>query len=82
CVVFGQWLNQGAVSERACFDSQGGSNIALKNCTSSQARGTGFRCSGAAERVRAEQCYESGSGVRPWSGNFSYLQLNGQEIIK
>lgn len=77
-----QGVNQGDVSERACFDIQGGSNISLKNCTSSQARGTGFRCSGAAERVRVEQGYESGSGVSPWSGNFSYLQLNGQEIIK
>jgi polygalacturonase len=75
-------VNQGDVSERACFDIRGGSNITLKNCSSSQARGTGFRCSGATEKVRAEQCYESGSGVRPWWGSFSYLQLNGQEIIK
>lgn len=75
-------VNQGDVSDRSCFDIQGGSNISLKNCTSSQARGTGFRCSGNAEKVRVEQCYESGSGVRPWWGNFNYLQLNGQEIIK
>jgi hypothetical protein len=32
--------------------------------------------------VRAEHCYESGSGMRAWWGNFSYLQLNGVEIIK
>lgn len=77
-----QALNQGDVAERACFDIRGGSNITLKNCSSSQARGTGFRCSGVTEKVRAEHCYESGSGVRPWWGSFSYLQLNGQEIIK
>ncbi|MFM9020935.1 MAG: glycosyl hydrolase family 28-related protein [Sediminibacterium sp.] len=73
---------QGHDSGTACFDINGGSDILLSNCSSYQARGTGFRCSGNAERVRAEQCYESGSGVRPWWGNFSYLQLNGQEIIK
>lgn len=74
--------NQGHDSGTACYDINGGSDILLSNCSSYQARGTGFRCSGAAERVRVEQCYESGSGVRPWWGNFSYLQLNGQEIIK
>lgn len=74
--------NQGHDSGTACYDINGGSDILLSNCSSYQARGTGFRCSGAVERVRVEQGYESGSGVSPWWGNFSYLQLNGQEIIK
>lgn len=74
--------NQGHDSGTACYDINGGSDILLSNCSSHQARGTGFRCSGTVERVRVEQGYESGSGVSPWWGNFSYLQLNGQEIIK
>lgn len=74
--------NQGHDTATACYDINGGTDILLSNCSSNQARGTGFRCSGTAEKVRVEQCYESGSGVRPWWGNFSYLQLNGQEIIK
>lgn len=74
--------NQGHDSGTACYDINGGSDILLSNCSSYQARGTGFRCSGAVERVRVEQGYESGSGVSPWWGNFSYLQLNGLEIIK
>jgi polygalacturonase len=77
-----QALNQGDDAIRACFDINGGSNITLKNCSSMQARGTGFRCTGSAQKVRAEQCYESGSGMQAWWGNFSYLQLNGVEIIK
>ncbi len=73
---------QGDDPSRACFEVNGGSEVTFKNCSSIQARGTGFRCTGSAQKVRAEQCYESGSGIRAWWGNFSYLQLNGVEIIK
>ena len=73
---------QGHDAGTACYDIKGGTDILFSNCSSIQARGTGFRCTGSTQRVRAEQCYESGSGIRAWWGNFSYLQLNGVEIIK
>jgi hypothetical protein len=73
---------QGDDPSRACFEVYGGSEVTFKNCSSIQARGTGFRCAGSVQKVRAEHCYESGSGMRAWWGNFSYLQLNGVEIIK
>lgn len=78
CIATGQ----GDDNNRACFDIKGGSDITLSNCSSNQARGIGFKCSGIVSRIRAEQCFESGSGLSPWLGNFSYLQLNGLEIIK
>lgn len=73
---------QGHDAGTACYDIKGGTDIIFTNCSSMQARGTGFRCTGSAQKVRAEQCYESGSGMQAWWGNFSYLQLNGVEIIK
>jgi polygalacturonase len=75
-------VNQGDDPGRACYEVQGGSDILFKNCTSEQARGTGFRCAGNTTRVRVEQCFEKNSGILPWQGNFNYLQLNGIEIIK
>jgi len=73
---------QGHEASSACFDIKGGSDILLSNCSSIRAFGTGFRCTGETKNVRVEQSYESGSGVRAWSGSFNYLQLNGEEIIK
>jgi hypothetical protein len=73
---------QGHEAGSACYEIKGGSDIFLSNCSSIRAFGTGFRCIGETKKVRAEQCYESGSGVRAWSGSFDYLQLNGEEIIK
>jgi len=73
---------QGDISDRACYEVKGGSQILFNNCSSIQARGTAFRCSGNATQVRVEQCFESASGAAAWQGNFSYLQLNGVEIIK
>ncbi len=75
-------VNQGDDTSRACYEVQGGSDILFRNCTSEQARGTGFRCAGNTTRVRVEQCFEKNSGILPWQGNFNYLQLNGIEIIK
>ena len=75
-------VNQGDDPSRACYEVQGGSDILFRNCTSEQARGTGFRCAGNTERVRVEQSFEKNSGILPWQGNFNYLQLNGIEIIK
>ena len=73
---------QGDISDRACYEVNGGNQILFNNCSSSQARGTAFRCGGNATRVRVEQSFENGSGAAAWQGNFSYLQLNGIEIIK
>ena len=75
-------VNQGDDPSRACFEVQGGSDILFKNCSSEQARGTGFRCAGNTAKVRVEQSIEKNSGILPWQGNFNYLQLNGIEIIK
>lgn len=73
---------QGDNTDRACYDVNGGSQILFKNCTSSQALGTGFRCRGNTSQVRVEQSFENTSGTAAWQGNFNYLQLNGVEIIK
>lgn len=73
---------QGDIADRACFEVKGGSQIQFTNCTSNQSTGTAFRCSGNAIQVRVAQSFENGSGTAAWQGNFSYLQLNGVEIIK
>jgi hypothetical protein len=73
---------QGDVSSRACFDVDGGTNITLTNCTAYRSLGYGFRAMGNAKNVRAAGCYEESSGRAAWTGTFSYLQLNGIEIIK
>ncbi|MBU3744002.1 MAG: hypothetical protein FGM61_05545 [Sediminibacterium sp.] len=73
---------QGDIADRACYEVKGGNQILFNNCSSSGARGTAFRCSGNATQVRVEQSFENASGMAAWQGNFSYLQLNGVEIIK
>jgi Pectate lyase superfamily protein len=74
--------HQGDVNTRACYDVTGGSNITFSNCTANNSLGFGFRATGSTSNIRVENCYENNSGGGPWMGNFSYLQLNGTEIIK
>lgn len=73
---------QGDSQVRACYDVSGGSNITFTNCTSIRSRGVAFRATGNVSNVRVVNSHESGSGAGGWSGTFSYLQLNGVELIK
>ena len=73
---------QGDNNTRACFDVTGGSNIIFSNCTSNNSLGYGFRSSGTVHNIRVQNSFEKNSGVGAWTGNYTYLQLNGIEIIK
>ncbi|MBI2283112.1 MAG: hypothetical protein HYU71_05345 [Bacteroidetes bacterium] len=74
--------NQGDNSIRACYDVDGGSDITFTNCTADNSLGYGFRCTGTVRNVRVQHSIEKKSGVGAWTGSFTYLQLNGVEIIK
>lgn len=74
--------NQGDNSIRACYDVDGGSDITFTNCTADNSLGYGFRCTGTFRNVRVQHSIEKKSGVGAWTGSFTYLQLNGVEIIK
>lgn len=65
----------------AHYDVTGGANIVFDSCTSINASGFGFRCFGSSN-VRVLHSYASGSKMSSWAGAFTYLQLNGIEIIK
>lgn len=74
---------QGDDSTRACYDIMGGRNISLTNCSSLNARGYGFRSTASpGNNIKVSNSFESKSGIGSWIGTFSYLQLNGREIIK
>ena len=74
--------NQGDNSVRACYDVNGGSNITFSNCTANNSLGYGFRSINNATNVKVINSFEKNSHVSAWTGKFTYLQLNGQEIIK
>lgn len=67
---------------RATYDITGGTDITLSDCTSLNSNGIGFRCGTNVRNVKVISSLESGSQVAQWKGNFTYLQLNGKEIIK
>lgn len=73
---------QGDSPVRACYDVSGGSDITFTNCTATRSRGFGFRATGKVSKVRVINSHESNSGAGAWTGTFSYLQLNGVEIVK
>jgi hypothetical protein len=74
--------NQGDDKTRACYDIYGGSNITFSNCTANNSLGYGFRLTNNASNVKVVNCFEKNSSAGAWIGKFTYLQLNGQEIIK
>lgn len=78
CVANGQ----GDSNTRACFDIAGGSNITFSNCTATNSTGYAFRSTGTVANIKAINCFASNSGVGHWIGTYTYLQLNGIEIIK
>ena len=75
-------VGQGDINTRACYDITGGTNITFQNCSAKNSLGYGFRSTGDVHNVRVINSSESNSGAGAWTGNFSYLQLNGIEIIR
>jgi hypothetical protein len=76
-------LNTGDNPIRASFGVEGGaSNITFTNCLSTFAKGTAFKSDPLSKNVRVVKCFENNSGVAPYEGKFSYLELNNQVIIK
>eukprot|EP01137_Pigoraptor_chileana_P008954 Opistho-2@56506 len=74
---------QGDNSSRACYDIMGGKNISFNNCSSFNAKGYGFRSTASSSNnIKVSNSFESKSRKGAWVGTFSYLQLNGKEIIK
>lgn len=78
CTSYGQ----GDSIIRACYDIDGGSNIILSNCIANYSLGYGFRLTNNATNIRVINGYEKKSNIGAWTGQFTYLQLNGIEIIK
>ena len=75
-------LGQGLVNKGACYDVNGGSNITFSNCSTINSLGFGYRSAGAVHNIRVINSTETNSGRLPWTGIFTYLQLNGIEILK
>lgn len=73
---------QGDSPSRACYDVSGGNNINFYNCTANNSLGYGFRLTNNATNVKVVNCFEKNSNIGAWTGAFTYLQLNGLEIIK
>ncbi len=73
---------QGDRDTRACYEVSGGSNITFSNCSALNSLGFGFRSTGAVHNIRVINSNEINSGKGSWTGTFTYLQLNGVEIIK
>jgi hypothetical protein len=73
---------QGDANTRACYDVIGGSNITFSNCSAVNSLGFGYRSTGAVHNIRVVNSNERNSGIGPWTGTFTYLQLNGIEIVK
>ncbi len=75
--------HQGDMFTRACFDVDGGSNISFSNCTANNSNGYGYRSnSDASNNIKVINCFEKNSIAGNCTGTFTYLQLNGKEIIK
>ena len=59
-------VNQGDTNTRACYDVAGGSNITFENCSSDNALGFGYRCTGIINNIVVKNCYDKNIRAGSW----------------